>query len=214
MRYYVYELVIVPGEIVCYVGKGSGRRMWNHKRYALKPPSGTQKYLYRKLSEILASGKQFEPRKVFETDSELEALSEEQRRIVHYGLDSLFNFSSNRTGPVEDQINAARKQAMSKSRKEYVAKLKREKGYGMPPSTRSKISRSLKGRKKSDEHCAKVSSAKKGKCFSGAHLKSLSEAAKKRRIDPAKIEAMRQANLGGHRDNSKALAARKLKYGY
>ena len=172
-QFYVYELVIMPDGKVCYVGKGSGRRMYNHRKYAAQKPSSTQSYLYRKLSQLLVAGKNFEPIKVFETENETEALIEEKRRINHYGLENLFNCGLNHSGPVQDQITEARCEAMRKARLEHISRLQQEHGCKMLPEIAAKISKSNKGRIKSPEECAKLSSAKIGRPLSETHRAAL-----------------------------------------
>jgi hypothetical protein len=95
MRYYVYELVIMPDCKVCYVGKGQGTRMDDHLRRARRPDTKCgQKRLYRKLREVLGSGKSIVGRKVHETDSETDAFKTERETIQRYGFDNLFNVAS------------------------------------------------------------------------------------------------------------------------
>lgn len=95
MGYYVYELVILPDQKVCYVGKGKGNRLNDHLRRAKRPEFKCgQKRLYRRIREVLATGKTIEGRIVFETNDEMLALKEEARRIREYGFDSLFNVAS------------------------------------------------------------------------------------------------------------------------
>lgn len=168
MKYYVYELIVVPGEVVCYVGKGSGYRMWNHRRFVTDKPRGSQCRLYRKLSELAASNKNFYPRKVFETDNELEALAFEEERIKSYPKEQLFNTAIYRPGYSTEDIDAARREAMRRSRNEYVAKLQAEYGYKMPPEVAKRIAisntgkvmpaeaieRAVKSRMSSPEHVA------------------------------------------------------------
>ena len=92
MIFYTYELVIHPGETVCYVGKGHGDRMHDHLKFATNPKSRWyNREIYQKLREILFSGKTFSPRIVFESQNETEALNEETRRINLYGPDNLLN---------------------------------------------------------------------------------------------------------------------------
>ena len=111
MKYYVYELVTIPDEKVCYIGKGTGKRMYMHKRN-LTRASSSHEGLYRKLRE---SGKDFYPRKVFESDIELEAYAEETRRILAAGLQELLNSAvSHRT--ISDRVEA-RGIAISKGKK-------------------------------------------------------------------------------------------------
>jgi hypothetical protein len=139
MTYYVYELVIIPDGNVCYVGKGKNKRMYDHKRN-MRSSHGptTQLGLYRRLRELIASGKDFYPRKVFETYSETLAFWEEGRRIQLYGFNNLFN-STTLTGPQEKDLTETRSQAISKGVKEVVARNRLLYGRGTSPEHRAKI---------------------------------------------------------------------------
>lgn len=109
MKYYVYELVLLSEEKVCYIGKGTGKRMYAHKRNVSRASYSNER-LYKFLR-----GKDFYPRKVFETENEIEAYAEETRRIEEIGIDSLLNSAiAHRT--VEDRIEA-RRVAISKGKK-------------------------------------------------------------------------------------------------
>lgn len=144
-KFYVYELVVIPDGNVCYVGKGCGYRMYMHHRIAKSGEKSRQSSLYKSLISLLSSGKDFEPRKVFETEIEAEALAEERRRIEHYGLTNLFN-STVKTGPSTAMVTARLREAMRRSRNEYVAKLQAEHGYKMPPEVARKIGQSNIGK--------------------------------------------------------------------
>jgi hypothetical protein len=156
-KFYVYELVVVPDGNICYVGKGTRRRMYVHKRN-IQYSRVNQTGLYRRLRDLLNSGKNFEPRKVFETEDEQAALAEEKRRIELYGLDNLFN-STTRQGLTIADIDDAHRQALSKSRREYIAKLQSETGRKMPLEVAVKISVSNTGRVVSPETTAKIQAA-------------------------------------------------------
>lgn len=213
MKFYVYELVVIPDGTVCYVGKGSGKRMFKH-RANLKVTRYAGVGLYRRLRDLLASGKNFEPRKVFETDDESAALAEEKRRILDYGIDNLFN-STTVQGLTMADIDTAHRQALSKARREYVARLKAKTGQSSLPEVRAKISASNTGKQVSEETRRKlstsISTTYQGH-FSRKHRKKLSKAAKARGFSRAAIDAMRKANLGGHRDTTKARLSRKQRY--
>ena len=103
--------------------------------------------LYRRLRELIESGKDFKPRKVFDTDSEAEAIFEEKRRIDNYGLDNLFN-STNVMGPTTLNWPKARSQAISKALKERAKKNRLIYGTGLPPEHRANIGRHQRGIKK------------------------------------------------------------------
>lgn len=95
MRYYVYELVIMPDKKVCYVGKGQGRRLYDHLRRAVRPEFKCgQKRLYSRIRDVLSRGKSIDGRIVFYTDDENSAFEEEARRIRLYGFENLFNVAS------------------------------------------------------------------------------------------------------------------------
>jgi hypothetical protein len=217
-QFYVYELVVVPDGAVCYVGKGTRRRMYVHQRN-LKNSKYSQTGLYRRLRNLLESGKNFEPRKVFETDNEIEALAEEKRRIGMYGFGSLFN-STTHQGLTTADIDAAHRQALSKARREYVAKLKSETGQSSLPEVRAKISASNMGRQASEETrhtiSQSISATYQGK-FSETHKKALSVAAKTRKPrskegEENRLQALRSALCGKPKDTSKARNARKQRY--
>ena len=148
-KFYVYELVVIPDGNVCYVGKGSGFRMYVHRKNMLH--ARTSQYgLYRRLRALLESGKDFKPRKVFETDVEWVALEEEKRRIALYGFDNLYN-STTVEGKTVKSIDDMQRQAMSKSRRDYIARLYATTGHRMPPEVAAKISKSNTGKTMSAE---------------------------------------------------------------
>lgn len=94
MEWYVYviEWPVELGGTVFYVGKGKGRRMWRHLETAKRPYNGrAARCLYLLLNALLSVGMAPNVRKVFETDSEIEALEEERRLIAFYPDGSLLN---------------------------------------------------------------------------------------------------------------------------
>ena len=95
MRFYVYELVIVPDGKVCYVGKGSGDRL-NHHAKVVSNPRHKQfnRPLYRKLRAVIETGRTFSPRIVIASDSETAALVHEHALIEKHGFSNLFNTAS------------------------------------------------------------------------------------------------------------------------
>lgn len=93
--FYAYELVVTPDEKVCYVGKGKGRRAYEHRRRAfLRPTTGYPRHLWTKLRQLLIDGKDFYPRIIFETSEEDVAFKVESETINKYGLSNLFNIAS------------------------------------------------------------------------------------------------------------------------
>lgn len=184
--------------------------MYVHKRN-LKNSRYQQTGLYRQLRALLESGKSFEPRKVFDTDDEQSALLEESRRIELYGFDNLFN-STTVSGLTASSVGEMARQAMSKARRKYVAKLKSETGQSSLPETRAKIRAALVGRVVTHEHAVRVSAAKSGVSFTESHKKALSIAAKSRGYSQTTIDAMRRANIGKHKDTTAARLARKRRH--
>lgn len=137
-KFYTYELVVSISGKVCYVGKGQGTRISaHHRRVAVllrrrkrgvKISCGP---LYRQLLNLVDGGDQFLSRKVFETDSEAEALAEETRRILLYGIDTLFNikrYDSERPGDI-----------ISRAVHRHVSDCVKRFGIGCTPETRAKV---------------------------------------------------------------------------
>ena len=118
--------------------------MWKHRSYAKS--QGYQVHgLYRRIRELWASGKDFEPRKVYETDTEEDAFQEEERRIKSYGFDNLFNSTTVR-GRTERDITDALRQALSKGQKDKADRNIKLYGTGHDP-----------------EHCRKIGDGQKRK---------------------------------------------------
>jgi hypothetical protein len=137
-KYYVYELVVVPDGNVCYVGKGKGKRMYVH-RNNLTYRRYSSMGLYRRLRELIAGGKNFQPRKVFESDDEQEVLREEARRIALYGFDRLFN-STTVQGRTERDVTDALRQALAKGQRDKAERNRKLYGSGLPPEQRAHMS--------------------------------------------------------------------------
>ena len=169
--YYVYELVITPDEKVCYVGKGKNLRMYAHRKN-LTNRSYSQSGLYRRLRELAESGKDFYPRKVFESVYEEECLKEEHRRIMEYGFDKLFN-STSIPGRRETDVTDALRQAMSKAQKEKAERNRKLYGTGLPPEHIAKISASGKKAVKPADIGDRISRSKKGTALTTKHRLAL-----------------------------------------
>lgn len=142
-RYYTYELVVTPSEKVCYVGKGQGTRMEQHRKVVQKMivkegyQPASSRHLYRKLKELVLSGQDFYPRKVFESDSAKEVLDEETKKILSYGVESLFNIKIHDSDKHGDLI--------SKALKIYAEDCKKIYGKGCTP--KASLNRSLNAAK-------------------------------------------------------------------
>lgn len=192
MKFYVYELVVVPDGNVCYVGKGSNGRMYVHRKN-LNCHSWSQLGLYRRLRELIESGKDFKPVKVFETDSEEEAFQEESRRIEQYGFNNLFNSTNHRCRRASD-VDIAMRQAMSKAQREKAEYNRKLYGSGLHPDHCAAIGNAHRGRKRPDasawlkqahadgkfpkkaETMARLNRSRTGKQLNPEHVQKLVEA--------------------------------------
>jgi len=92
-RFYVYILYRPWNMIPCYVGKGSGDRVYFHSRYV---DTHYNKHL---VAIIKKAGGEIPHRVVFETDDELQAFAEEVRLIAAIGRSDL------RLGPLCNLTN-------------------------------------------------------------------------------------------------------------
>lgn len=167
--------------------------MFWHNRVMLHP--NTKEYargVYKRMRNFLA-GRSFVPEKVFETVDETEALLHERALIDKYGFDNLVNTQTHAfTGR---RLKADARTEMSKARRDYVAKLQRERGYKMLPSTRRKISMSLAGCERSVEFGQRVSRAKRGVPLTEAHRLALTGVAKIFKSKAAKRDRDLQAGI-------------------
>jgi hypothetical protein len=163
--FYVYVLKTLDGRVL-YVGKGSGQRMFWHRRVLSRPQTKEfHRNVYKRMREFL-NGQAFTEEKVSETNDETEALLHEQSLIRHYGFENLVNtqshaFTGRKLKPEVGQIIASRLR-----------------GRKMPAEVKAKISAALQGRVVSLETGAKISAAKIGVPLSEAHRQSLTGVAK------------------------------------
>lgn len=148
-KFYVYELRDENG-VPFYVGKGSGKRIQQHRQIA---KSGRKDHRYCKIRLIWERGADFFEVIVFETDDEEKAFEEEVRLIALYGRDNLTNKTDGGDGPsnpspeVREKIAAGRRgyKASGETRAlQRALKL----GKSVSEETRKKISQSTTGMKK------------------------------------------------------------------
>ena len=84
MKYYVYCLIDVRSNIIFYIGKGTGNRMYYHENYIIKKDTHQNKRLYKQIKSMLDDNVSVEYRKLFITDDEAEAyLAETGFRNMH-----------------------------------------------------------------------------------------------------------------------------------
>lgn len=211
MKFYVYELVVMPDEVVCYVGKGTRKRMWLHRSNALRtePASGhgNQSRLLRKLRELLASGKDFTPRRVFETDDEEAAIAEEQRRILLYGLENLYNVRADTRGTTVACITRAHGFTPRRARNERVAKNLAEHGHKMDPETRAKIAAGNRGKKMSLAFVEKLKAAHVAGKFANCSAEHLRGAWKGRKQTTEHVNNSKRWRRGA-KDSPETIAKR------
>lgn len=79
--FYVYQLVDPRNGLPFYVGKGQGRRAWEHQRAVQSGKSGGNARKAAKIQEILKSGQDVEVLIVAVYDTEVEALDHEFRLV-------------------------------------------------------------------------------------------------------------------------------------
>lgn len=163
-KYYVYQLKTSEGEII-YIGKGSGKRMFQHIYIANGNGinrKGNPK-LYNKISKILNDGGYITPEILFESYIEKECHDKEILYISEIGLSNLCNLTVGGEGTGGYKLSAETRLKISLARKNAGPR---------SVETRQKISNGLKGRKNreyktgfthSDETKLKMSVAKKGK---------------------------------------------------
>ena len=97
--FYTYELIDPRNNVIFYVGKGQGNRMYRHLQTVKnnKIPNNN-KHLFNKLKQLLSENIEPLYNKFFESTNEEEALREEIRRISEIGLENLCNLTSGGLG--------------------------------------------------------------------------------------------------------------------
>ena len=196
--FYVYELRDESGRPF-YVGKGSGRRMWQHE---INARAGRRSHLCAKLRKMQARGQQVKRVMVFLSPNEAEAFAEEKRLIAYYGRENLTNQTdggegpSNPTAETRAKIAASRRgviaseatrnrQRLAHLGKHHTEATKarisaRQRGTVKPwaKESRSNLGNGFKGRKWSAAQRAKFSVTRAGHPVSASTRKKISEAKK------------------------------------
>lgn len=99
-KYYVYLLLHPVTHQVFYVGKGTGRRMYQHLNDVKQGrlTNGVNGKLFRALHSLISSGLQPLYEKPQENITEIEALALEAAFIDYYGIDNLCNYQASGFG--------------------------------------------------------------------------------------------------------------------
>lgn len=183
--YYVYELQDASGTTF-YVGKGSGRRMYQHK-YRAK--HGEQTPRADKIRELLANGESINVVVVFETTDEAKAYAEEIRRISLHGRSALTNRTDGGCGIKN----------VSREAREKIAKGRR--GHRASEITRQRQREAKLGKPRSQETKEKISAYQLGSKHPWAERQArknleLGITFEGRTHSPETLERMRAAKLG------------------
>lgn len=218
MRFYVYELRDETGATF-YVGKGSNRRMYEHK---YKANAGQKSPRSDRIREILARGGMVIPVKVFETDDETAAFAEEIRLIAHHGRENLTNGTKGGCGIRDLSPESRAKIAASRRGRIASAETRRrqaeaKRGVPRTTETRAKIAAYQTGKEKpwaklprSEEYRAKMSQVQTGKTISAEARAKMSAAKMGHTVSAetrAKISATKKARAAAKAEKTTTPAA-------
>lgn len=107
MKYYVYHLIDPRDDSVFYVGKGTGKRCFQHKQDAIAHRNNNIQKENR-IREIIKSGSDVIVEKVFFTDNEQQAYGREKHDIVEIGMCNLTNASGGKNDQNERAFETAK----------------------------------------------------------------------------------------------------------
>lgn len=96
-EFYVYILIDPSTDLVFYVGKGKGNRMYEHKTEALKKQH-YNKHLQNKILKIHSADLSIKYDKVFVSNIEEEVFAKEIETILYFGIDNLCNLTEGGEG--------------------------------------------------------------------------------------------------------------------
>jgi hypothetical protein len=154
--YYVYVLARPDGRVF-YVGKGKGRRIWDHDKEARK---GHQCHKCNIIRKIWRQGGEVQRYTVLVTASEQEALDYECELIAQYGRKNL----SNLTDGGEGQRNPSA-ETREKISRALRGRTPPNKGIPLSEEAKRHLSEINKGKKISDENLQKLIAANTGRAY-------------------------------------------------
>lgn len=132
-RFYVYTLS--DDESVFYVGKGSGKRAFEHVTRAFsKNYSKKNQYKYNKIRTLVNSGKSIVPSILFTSNNEDAVFEAEKSLIKYFGKDNLCNHTDGGEG------RSGRSHTVSEEAKQKIRNA--QLGHKMPEVTRLAIANS------------------------------------------------------------------------
>lgn len=170
-RFYVYILCRPNGKPF-YVGKGSGKRIFNHDAEAR---SGHDCHKCRVIRKIWRSGYEVQRYTVFTTSDEQEAYAYERELIALYGRNALANGTDGGEGGSGRNVTAFERQIKSEFRKAKWS----------DPEYRQRMTDMSRALASDPEWRAKLSEVTKIRLSDPSERDKLSKAQRKRYEDPA-----------------------------
>jgi len=179
-RFYVYVLAR-PNNKPFYVGKGKGRRIYDHE---LEARGGHRCQKCNVIRKIWKQGGEVQRYIVFTTDIESDALAHEAELIALYGKSTLCNITDG--GDSHAQAHETRAKIRAGMRLVHQQRTPEEKA-----KIAAKMGASKRGIKLTDEHRQKLSSVRKGRMPANIEVFKMSSLGKKRSADVRAANAQR-----------------------
>jgi hypothetical protein len=196
-RFYVYVLCRPNGKPF-YVGKGTGRRVFDHDTEAR---SGHDCYKCRVIRKIWRSNGEIQRYTVFTTDDEQEAYAYERELIALHGRKNLTNGTDGGEGAGSRVVTAAERALRREYRKamwqdpEYRARMTAQsRALAATPEWREKVSELAKARLADPAERAKMSAQQRKRYEDPAEHAKQSAVNHIRWADPAQRERLAERN--------------------
>lgn len=196
-RFYVYVLCRPNGKPF-YIGKGSGRRAFDHDAEARK---GCECHKCRVIRKIWRNGGEVQRYTVFTTDNEQAAFDYERELIALHGRKNLTNATDGGVGGTGRIATAAERELRREFRKaqwadpEYRARMTAtSQAFTSTPEYRARMSELNKTRLANPAERARMSAAQRKRYEDPAEHVKQSEANHKRWSDPAQRERLAARN--------------------